>query len=53
MKKKEKSKSIEERDKFIDFMASLKPGDINKLIEEKGKPVKHISPIFFYDDFKE
>lgn len=39
---------IIDRDNFIDFLATIKPKDIEKLITERGKPVKPICPAFFF-----
>lgn len=36
------------KETFIAFLAAMKPEELNKLIEDKGKPPKKISPIFFY-----
>lgn len=36
------------KENFIAFLAAMKPEELNTLIEEKGKPPKKISPIFFY-----
>ena len=47
MSKKESKNKIS-KDNFIDFLSSATPEEINKLIEEKGKPPKPINPIFFY-----
>lgn len=33
---------------FIDFLASMTPVEINKFIEEKGKPKRMVDPMFFY-----
>lgn len=46
-KKKEKKESIDKQN-FIDFVSSMTPEEINKLIEEKGKPPKKICPMFFF-----
>lgn len=48
MAKKEKDKISKED--FINFLANRSPGDINKLIEEKGKPPKMICPMFFFSN---
>lgn len=45
--KKNNEKSVEKED-FIAFLASMKPGDTDKLIREKGKPPKPICPAFFF-----
>ena len=49
MAKKETKDSIS-KDNFIDFLVSRSPGDINKMIEDKGKPPKRICPMFFFPD---
>ena len=33
---------------FIDFLASATPEEVNKYIQEKGKPRKVVSPMYFY-----
>lgn len=43
-----KSDKTIEKDDFIEFLASMKPGDTDKLIREKGKPPKLICPAFFF-----
>ena len=48
MAKKENKKDTISKDNFIEFLANRSPGDINKMIEEKGKPHKPISPMFFF-----
>jgi len=47
MKKKE-TKDTTSKENFIDYLASCSPEEINKLIEEKGKPPRKICPMFFY-----
>ena len=46
-KKKESKGSIEKKD-FIEYLSYMTPEQINKLIEEKGKPPKKICPMFFF-----
>jgi len=50
MAKKEKNKNVDkiDKDNFIAFLSSMTPVEVNKLIEEKGKPPKPICPMFFY-----
>lgn len=51
MKNKSRDPNAKEsidKENFIAFLAAMKPEEINKLIEDKGKPPKKISPIFFY-----
>lgn len=36
------------KEDFIAFLASMTPAEINKFIEEKGKPKRMIDPMFFY-----
>ena len=42
-----KDKRVSKED-FINFLSSSTPEEINKFIEEKGKPHTLISPVFFY-----
>ena len=42
--KKEKPKI--DKDDFIEFLANSSPEEINKFIEEKGKPHRPIWPVF-------
>lgn len=44
---KQKKDSIS-KENFIEFISSASPEEINKLIEEKGKPPKKICPMFFF-----
>lgn len=44
---KKEDKTID-KDDFIEFLASMKPGDTEKLIRERGKPLKPICPAFFF-----
>ena len=44
---KSKKQSINKQD-FIDFLASATPEEINKMINEKGKPPKLIDPIVYF-----
>lgn len=37
-----------DKDDFIEFLASMKPKDIEKLIIERGKPPKPVCPAFFF-----
>lgn len=37
------------KDHFIGFLASSTPEEINRYIQEKGKPRKLICPIYFHD----
>lgn len=43
---KDKKKNIIEKEDFIAFLANSTPQDLNKLIEEKGKPKRLIDPFF-------
>jgi len=45
--KKEKKDTIS-KDDFINFLANSTPEQINKMIEEKGKPTRKIYPMFFF-----
>lgn len=47
-KKESKIKDSISKEDFINFLANRSPGDINKMIEEKGKPPKRICPMFFF-----
>lgn len=55
MAKKEKNKNVDRIDKnnFISFLSSMTPVEINKLIEDKGKPPKPICPMFFYPNLND
>lgn len=44
--KKNNKQGVKKED-FISFLASMTPVEINKLIEEKGKPRRKIDPMFF------
>lgn len=46
-KAKKKDKPSVDREDFIAFISSMTPAEINKLIEEQGKPPKLIEPLFF------
>lgn len=48
MSKKSSTDKKIDRDNFIEFLASATPAELNKLIEEKGKPPKEWSPIYFF-----
>lgn len=47
MSKKSTKPSIDKQN-FIDFLASATPKELNKYIEEKGKPPKLWSPVYFF-----
>ena len=47
MKEKKKKDTIS-KDNFIEYLSSCSPDEINKMIEEKGKPLRKICPIFFF-----
>lgn len=44
---KKETNTISKED-FIGFLADMKPGELNKLIEEKGKPISPKAPMFFF-----
>ena len=46
---KKTTKNKIEKDDFIQFLASSSPEEINKFIEEKGKPRKLIEPMIFFN----
>lgn len=48
MKKKDSKFKIN-KDNFIQFLANSSPEEINEFIKEKGKPMKIIEPIVFFD----
>lgn len=47
MSKKPSTNKID-KDNFLEFLASATPRELNKLIEEKGKPPKNWCPIYFF-----
>ena len=51
MEKKKKDSISKEN--FIEFVSNMTPEEINKLIEEKGKPPKKICPMFFFPNPEE
>lgn len=36
------------RDRFIEFISSQTPEQLNELIREQGKPPKLVDPMYFY-----
>ena len=38
-----------EKDDFIQFLASASPEEVNQYILEKGKPLKLIEPMIFFN----
>lgn len=48
MAKKKVEKPTIPKDDFIEFISSMTPAEINKLIEEKGKPHRLMEPLFFF-----
>lgn len=47
--KKTSNNSFGEKKNFIEFISSLSPEEINKLIAEKGKPARIIEPFVILD----
>jgi len=47
MSKNSSTRKID-KDNFIEFLASATPRELNRLIEEKGKPPKRWSPVYFF-----
>lgn len=47
MKKKQDLQRID-KENFIDFLVQSTPEDLNRLIQEKGKPKKPYTPVFIY-----
>ena len=47
--KKKDDRAKIDRTNFIEYLASMSPNEINKLISEKGKKPRPIQPIYFYN----
>lgn len=48
MAKKSTDKLSIDKENFIEFLSSATPVELNKFIEEKGKPPKLWSPVWFF-----
>lgn len=50
-KKTKKKVDTISKENFLTFLSSATPEDINRLIQEKGKPPKKICPMIFFADY--